>query len=400
MLQSDSTLNGEKAVKLPMRIAIGIIAWNEEAGLAATLNSLFEQSLFRELKQRGGVCEITCVANGCTDQTVSVAARVFETQAREHPYSSAFTTRVADLAERGKVNAWNQFVHVLSAPEAQFLFLMDADILIHRADTIWKMVLALEQDAEASVAVDRPCKHLLFKKDPSLRDRLSLAVSRLTHASEAQLCGQLYGIRSAIARNIYLPKDLAACEDGFIKALVCTDFLTRPVTPARIRLVEGAEHTFEAYTSPAALLRNQKRQIIGQTIVHILVDEYLKGRPLAERRRMAATLREQEQKDPAWLKRLIAGHLERTRFWWRLYPGMVSRRFKRLGKTGKRFPLAGLIAATASGGLEFFSGAMAYSSLKAGCTTYWPQAQRPELARLGSGLMRPSGAPGHASTSP
>ena len=49
----------------------------------------------------------------------------------------------------------------------------------------------------------------------------------MTGSASAQLCGQLYCIRAEVARNIYLPKDLCACDDGFIKALVCTDFLTQ-----------------------------------------------------------------------------------------------------------------------------------------------------------------------------
>ena len=124
------------------------------------------------------------------------------------------------------------------------------------------------------------------------------------------MCGQLYCIRTEIARGIYLPKDLAACDDGFIKTLVCTDFLTRPTEPRRIRLAEAAEHTFEAYASPLAIVKNQKRQIMGQTIVHILVDGYLKTRPLAERSSLAETLQEKDRTDPMWLKRLIPEHLQ------------------------------------------------------------------------------------------
>src|SRR4029077_14790990 len=126
----------------------------------------------------------------------------------------------------------------------------------------------------------------------------------------------LYCIRSEIARNIYLPRDLGACEDGFIKALVCTDFLSRPVLADRIRVAEGAEHTFEAYTSPAAIFRNQKRQMIGQTVVHILMDQYLPTLSPQERLTMAEFLRNKDRDDPIWLKRLISSHLRQIRYWW------------------------------------------------------------------------------------
>jgi len=66
-------------------IAIGIIAWNEEAVIAAMLESLFAQTLFAELAAQNIGCEIICVANGCTDRTAAVARDIFEKQQREHP---------------------------------------------------------------------------------------------------------------------------------------------------------------------------------------------------------------------------------------------------------------------------------------------------------------------------
>ncbi len=365
----------------PFQVAIGIVARNEEAGISAMLDSLFGQSIFQELKKRGWKCEIICLANGCTDGTVAVAQDIFDAQMRRHADRDAFSGRAVELSERGKINAWNQFVHSISAREARFLFLMDADILIHDRETLWNMVRALEEDAQAHIAVDRPCKHILFKTRKSVWDHLSLAASRLTSSADAQLCGQLYCIRAEIARNIYLPKDLAACEDGFIKTLVCTDFLTQPVAPRRIRLAEGASHIFEAYSSPAALVKNQKRQIIGQTIVHILVDGYLKSRPLSERARLADTLQEKDRTDPLWLKRLIQQHLRKTRFWWRLYPGMSGMGFKRLHRLNLRGRLLCFPAAVAGSSLALLAGRLAFGVLKAGCTDYWPQAQRRGIDR-------------------
>lgn len=362
-----------------IKVAIGIIAWNEESTLRATLDSLFQQTLFRKFSLRRWKCEIVCVANGCTDRTAEVAAEIFSAQSRGHRYQNAFEARVVELTQRGKVNAWNQFVHSISAREARYLFMMDADILIHRPESLWSMFSALEKDQEASVAVDRPCKDILFKHRKSIRERLSLAVARLTTSAEAQLCGQLYCIRAEVARNIYLPKDLAACEDGFIKTLVCTDFLTRPPVAGRIRLAEGAEHTFESYVSPRAILRNQKRQIIGQTIVHIVIDKYLKSRPLSERERAGETLAGNDNADPAWLKRLIHEHLRRSRRWWRLYPGMTGLGFQRLRKLNAAQRVVCLPAAAAKWCVAVISGFFAYEALKAGCTDYWPRAERQAL---------------------
>jgi glycosyltransferase involved in cell wall biosynthesis len=363
-----------------IKVAIGIIAWNEEKALRSTLESLFKQTLFRKFALRHWKCEIVCVTNGCTDRTVEVATEIFEAQSRDHRYSKAFEARVVDLQQRGKVNAWNQFVHSLSSRDAQYLLMMDADIIIHRPESLWSMLSALENDQEASVAVDRPCKHILFKQNKTFMDRLSLAAARLTSSAEGQLCGQLYCIRSQVARKIYLPKDLAACEDGFIKTLVCTDFLTRPSVPGRIRVAEGAEHTFESYVSPAAILRNQKRQIIGQTIVHIIIDKYLKALSLSERENAGETLAGNDSADPTWLKRLIHEHLQLTRSWWRLYPGMTGIGFQRLQKLNLPQRILCFPAAAAKLSLAMISGFFAYGALKAGCTDYWPQAERQGLA--------------------
>jgi hypothetical protein len=244
------------------------------------------------------------------------------------------------------------------------------------------MLNTLQEDREAQIAVDRPCKDLLFKPGKSWWDRISLAASRLTSAADGQLCGQLYCIRAEVARKIYLPKDLAACEDGFIKTLVCTDFLTKPSSSRRIRLAEGAEHTFKAYASPRELVKNQKRQIMGQTIVHILVDGYLQSRTPAERENLAVTLQRNDRLDPFWLKRLIDQHLRQTRFWWHLYPGLAYGAWRRLKRVhlGERFSC--LPAALASSSLALFSGLLAFEALKEGCTDYWPEVQRNKLENV------------------
>ncbi|MEY2466281.1 MAG: hypothetical protein QOD03_802, partial [Verrucomicrobiota bacterium] len=264
-------------------VSIGIIAWNEEQAIQPMLASLFQQSLFSGLSKRGLACEVVCIVNGSTDRTAEVAAEILTRQSLEHAHAETFTWRVMNVQERGKINAWNLFVHSFSSKQAQFLFLMDADIMIHQRDSLWNMLRALENNGEASVAVDQPCKDIGFKQNKTPLEKLSLAASSMTRAARGQLCGQLYCIRSEVARNIYLPKDLAACEDGFIKALVCTDFLRHAVWPGRIQLVKEAAHTFEAYTKPASIFKNQKRQMIGQTIVHVLVDDYLKKLPLSKR---------------------------------------------------------------------------------------------------------------------
>src|SRR5437660_334908 len=191
-------------------ISIGVIAWNEEEAIRPMLESLFRQTLFADLAQRSLGCEIICVANGCTDRTTQVCAEVFEAQSRAHLAAQFLSCRVTDLPERGKLNAWNQFVHSLSCREAKFLFLLDADILLHEIDTLRRMLAALERESQAAVAVDVPRKDIFFKARRSWWEKLSLSAADVTNSAEAQLCAQLYCIRAEVARNIYLPKDLFA----------------------------------------------------------------------------------------------------------------------------------------------------------------------------------------------
>ena len=361
------------------RISIGIVAWNEADAIGATLTSLFRQSLFEELSRREWSCEIFCLANGCTDRTPVIAAEIFTAQANSHSFKHTFRCQALDLQERGKLNAWNLFVHKLSAREAGVLFLMDGDILIRHPRTLWNMYTTLDSETEANVVIDQPLKDIALKPRKSLNEWISLATSKMTQTGTAQLTGQLYGIRSEVARNIYLPRDLTACEDGFIKSIVCTDFLTKSSSPRRIVQAKEASHIFEAYTSIFDIFKNQKRQMIGQTIVHLLLDDYLKCLPLTKRLRMAETLKELEASDPLWLKRLIGEHTRRTLRFWRLFPNALTFRFQRLAM------LRGLEKATylPVAGVGFFVTLiacwMAWRFLKPGYTNYWPDTRSQKL---------------------
>jgi glycosyltransferase involved in cell wall biosynthesis len=315
----------------PCTVSLGLIAWNEEASIGAALESVFAQTLFAELARRGLRAEVVCVANGCSDGTLSRASAVLARMAAEHPQRRAFVVRVEDLAERGKLGAWNRFVHRFSSPEAALLILMDADIALAEPETLWHLVAGLAGTPAASVAVGSPAKGIAAPARPGPLQRLSLAASRLPRGAPAQLTGQLYCIRAAVARQIHFPRDLPACEDGFIKAAVCTDFFTHVARPDRILRVDGASHVFAACASPREVILNQRWQMIGQAFVHVLVDKFLPTRPPEERRRLGGTLARLDADDPGWLERLMAEHLRDTRHWWRLVPGALTWRWRQLG---------------------------------------------------------------------
>lgn len=352
------------------------------------LSSLRRQTLFEELPKRGLTLEIICVANACTDRTAEIARHCFDEKFATHPGANAIRCRVIEVPERGKLNAWNRFVHQFSASTATTLFLMDGDIVLQEPETLWNMFSTLRAHPSVAVTVDRPVKDISLEPVKGLRRRLSLAFSRVTHSAPAQMSGQLYAIRAEVARNLYLPRDLGSCDDGFIKAMVCTDCLTHPVVPGRIMAVPNASHLFAAYLSFGDLLRNQQRQAIGQTVVHILVDGFLKTLPATERLRMGETLRRYDETDPTWLKRLVADHLRRTRYFWKLYPDALDGRYRRWKRLPSRQRLACFPAMVAGTLLGIVAIWRAHRALWRGHLAYWPETHSPQLDRLATSLSR------------
>src|SRR5258708_12376417 len=112
--------------------SIAVRAWNEEKAIRTTLESLFQQSLFEELNKRGEQCQILCIPNGCTDRTADVARAVFQEQERTHRFASSFVCRVAEVAEAGRNNTWNLYVHSLSHRAAKAPYFIDSHILFNR----------------------------------------------------------------------------------------------------------------------------------------------------------------------------------------------------------------------------------------------------------------------------
>jgi len=369
-------------VKPPL-ISIAVRAWNEEVVIRRTLESLFEQSLFEELSRRGESCEIICIPNGCTDRTAAIAAAVFAEQAKSHPYRDAFTCVVRESQTAGRNHTWNTFVHELSCPEAEFLFLMDSDILFDRRETLFNMVQALQGDESACIASDQPIKDVALKPRKSWRDKISLATSRMNGTLPGCFTGQLYCIRAGVARRLYLPRELGI-DDGFIKAIVCTDFFTQELDPRRIVRAANASHVYEAYTSVGDLLKNQKRQMIGQTIVHVLVED-LKSLPLWLRTDLAAGLKQRELLKPDWIAELVEAHLRRTRYFWRLFPGILTFRFERWWKLKGVKRLTHFPAALVGLGVTLIACAQARQHFRSGKMHFWPKAERGNIPELTNG---------------
>lgn len=362
-----------------MTLSIGIMAWNEETSIGPMLHSLFGQSIFAYLAQRGERCEVVCLANGCTDRTVAVAGEICARMQREHPARRGLSARVADISQPGRNNAWNRFVHEFSAREAKFICLMDADIIFNRPHTIQLVLAELERNPHLGGASDWPCKTIAGKRRPSLREKLSLATSDMTGTIAGRLNGMMYCLRSEIARNIYLPRDLGATDDGFFKTLICTDFLRAPLDPTKVVSVREATHLYEPYLSLRDVINNQKRQMIGQTTLHV-VFTHLRGLSEAERGGLATTMREHEARDPDWMKKLIARHMAEIRWFWRLFPGLLGFRWRRLMQLPLRQRITHLPAAAAGFFITLVASWQAARFLRRGIEFYWPKTSRQAIA--------------------
>ena len=370
----------------PIILSIGIMAWNEEASIVPMLASLFDQSIFAHLAARNECCEVVCLANGCTDETVSVTQKIFAKMEHDHPARRGLRVRVEDITTPGRNNAWNRFVHEFSAREALFICLMDADIVFNRTDTLQLVLDELEWNSHLGGASDTPVKSIADKAHPSWRERLSLATSDMTGTIPGRLNGMLYCLRADIARNLYLPRDVLANDDGFFKAAICTDFFRAPLDPTKVVSVRAATHLYEPYLSLHDVLNNQKRQMIGQATVHVVV-EHLLTLPESDRAQLATTLMRLEARDPDWLKKLIDVHVARTRYFWRLFPGILAFRWRRLAQMRGVHRLTHLPAAIAGFAVTLIACFQAARFLRRGVSNYWPKAARqtvPDASPIGA----------------
>jgi glycosyltransferase involved in cell wall biosynthesis len=307
-----------------MLVSIGIMAWNEAEVIGTTLRSLLEQTIFRDPAQASCRIEIIVVPNGCSDDTAKVAAEALSAGVAGLP-PGRVAWRICDLTAPGKANAWNHFVHGFSDPAADFIVLMDADIRFTHPATLANMLAALARDPVACIATDLPQKHVQFKPRKSLFDRISLAIGQMTQAAPGQLTGQLYCARAGVLRRIHMPPGLIV-EDGFIKQMVCTDMLTRPVDNRRIVRAADASHVFESYTRIVDVFNNQRRQQVAHTI-YVYLREYLKG--VIGEKDAGQIIAENNARDPEWFMTIVRERVKQGG-WWVMYPGALAVRFQRL----------------------------------------------------------------------
>jgi glycosyltransferase involved in cell wall biosynthesis len=340
-----------------MKVSIGILAWNEEEAIGFTLQSLLKQSLFGALS-KSLLVEVICVPNGCADDTAGVATRVFE---QFRSVEEFLDLRVENLNTPGKVNAWNIYVHDLSDPSADIVFLMDADINIRHPDTLMNMIKVVEQQDHVLAVTDEPIKHIRFKEKKSFCDRLSLAINSSNQAVPGQLTGQLYCVRGELIRQILMPRGLLA-EDGFVKYMVATRLYTEKVDNSRMQRAESASHVFEGYTTLGDVFGHQRRQAVSNAILSQLLRNLKEN--CSASFDAGCYLRKRQNENPDWFIELMSQNF-RHRFW--VMPkGSLLARFTRLRHTKGRPKLRYLAVAAAVFPLDLWVNYCANNVLKSG----------------------------------
>jgi glycosyltransferase involved in cell wall biosynthesis len=307
-----------------MKISIGILAYNEAAFIAKMLRSVLGQTLFSGNDPDLQI-ELLVVPNGCSDNTAAISHTTLSETAPPQ-----IQWKVCELEQGGKANAWNIYVHELSDPDANYLFLMDADIEMVDPQTLGAMIEVLDRRPEATVAVDRLIKDVALKSNKTVLDRLSIAASRLsgnkaTEEGPSWLCGQLYCTRAEVLRQIWMPADVS--DDGFLYRMIVTDRLQCEEIPERVILAKSASHRFEAYTQIPDLLRHEKWLILGN-VINSWIYRDLALESAKSQQDAGLLVKQRNEQDPHWISHYIQSVATQQK--WLIPQYILTRRFQSL----------------------------------------------------------------------
>lgn len=280
-----------------MKIAIGILAHNEEQRIEGTIASLLKQTIFDlDFRERAGVdcIQVACVANGCIDKTSERVKALFDRQSLDKEVS----LEVHEVVEAGKSRSWNLFVHSVSDASAKFLILVDADIEFGTDDVLEKLIRHFEANPNVLLTTDKPIK-LIQKRRQSVQGKLSLMASDQRETA-GSLSGQLYCGRSSELRKIWMPLSLPV-EDGFLAAMIVTNGFTEPARSEKIAEVSDAYHYYDSHETISEFFRHESRIIVGSTINSWLFSLlWSKG----QEGHVGSFIRDQNLQRPAWLDEL------------------------------------------------------------------------------------------------
>lgn len=282
-------------------ISIGIFAHNEATCITSMLESLRKQTIFAQADQP----ELFILENGSTDNTAECAQAAIQSHFQNIP------ARVECLTIGDKGQTWNEFVHRISDPSAEFLLFLDADIELGDNQTLEHLVSGLLKNPDACVTVSRPTKDIAKKEQKSGLEKLSLSGSATAQAGPAQLCGQLYCARAKAMRQLHIPRGLLV-EDGFLRALILTQKFTQPEKVEWIINTPAAFHYFEALTQIKELVKHEKRLAIG-TELNIMLFSWSENLH-AKGKAVSTEIDRLNQSNPDWVKDMAEQQVKNNTF--------------------------------------------------------------------------------------
>lgn len=285
-----------------LKVSVGVIARNEEARIAAALESILQQTVFRSAKSLCLETELIVVAHGCTDQTVERSEAFLQQAPCESAGDSPVRLRLEAVPEAGVANAWNLLTHTFSRPDTDFIFFVNADIVIDQPDAFEQMLRRLQREYVMKGIVPVGRTPMEAAQRQTLPDRLQLALTRF---AEGPVRGHCLCARAAAARAVWLPKRLPGEVEECFQRMILSDMAAIPENPARIGVAQNAGYTFEACRSFRDMAFRRVRRFVGQAFLQTLLRHLKTMRTEQPGIHMTAYLRVRDELDPSWLDRLV-----------------------------------------------------------------------------------------------
>lgn len=327
-----------------MIVSIGMLAYNEAAGIARTIASLMAQSVFHASAAAATVdhWEIIVVPNGCTDDTAAVAKAALASKVITLA-SVSVSHSVHVLTEGGKSNAWNRYIHDMSRRDADVIVMIDTDIEFGHPDTILNCLAELRRNTHAKVVVDLPLKDFVKRTNLTWVEKISARNSAYELSNNIGLSGQFYCAKAPTLRQVWMPTGLSG-EDGFLRGMIVTDFFRSEPDATRVARAANASHYYEGLTDLRSIFHHELRMVIGTCLNCYFTWDFLKFATDPNGPGAGELIRSQTATDPTWYRRTIENQI-RNRGWFVLPRDMVFRRFASLRGLGwqavlRRVPLA------------------------------------------------------------